>query len=375
MWASLAPSDADYGGRTEQLSANARPWLAPPRRLARRIDALAERCGAPAVWAVAHGALVPTVAAVAQHSSLPVHISIHDDPAWSVAFRGRRQKALTPWIHHQFGLALRHATSVDFVSGGMRATIASRSGRDGVIVHRVLDDPVAPNESAPPDDRLTIGLLGSVYAPQQLKQLTAMLAEAASMVDRPACLMIIGRDNSAMRRAVRDTRIDVQFLGHVDEDEGVAMLRGTFALHIGYPFTSREKTLRRTSFPAKLATYVQAARPLLVHAPHDSSLAPLFGFCPFVIPWSDQDIHHGARTLAAAWRTPSLRASQHHSAEIVRRRYFGIDSRHRLFGVLNQLVDDGVVGAPPMSHDDRLLAPSNPARAVARKCSRRAAPK
>lgn len=104
------------------------------------------------------------------------------------------------------------------------------------------------------------------------------------------------------------------FLGHMAEDEGLQVLRGAFALYIGYPFIRRDR-IRRTSFPAKLATYVQAARPLLVHTPWDSSLTPLFAFQPFTIPWVDEDVRRGARLLASAWRDASLRVSQHEAAK------------------------------------------------------------
>jgi hypothetical protein len=216
--------------------------------------------------------------------------------------------------------------------------IARRAGRDSVIVHRVVDEPVAPHGTEPENDRLTIGLLGSVYSPRQIEQLTAMLARASEILAVPTRLAVIGGAHQRMRHAVRDARVEVDFLGHMAEDEGLEVLRGAFALYIGYPFIRRDRMIRRTSFPAKLATYVQAARPLLVHTPWDSSLTPLFAFQPFTIPWVDEDVRHGARLLASAWRDASLRVSQHEAADAVRRAYFGGDNRERLFDKLNALV-------------------------------------
>jgi len=339
LWVSLAPDERGYAGPTAQLrTAPANPWLVPPGLLAARIEALADRHGASAVWAVAHGPVVPCLAEVASKSSRRLHVSVHDDPAWAAAFRGRRELALVPWLHTRFGRALDRAASLDAICGGMRAAIAHRAGRDSIIVHRVLDEPVAENDVPQDGSRLTVGLLGSVYAQRQLEQLTGMLARAATLIGVPTRLVIIGGIGPGMRRAVAGSDIEIEFLGHLGEPEGVQMLREAFALYVGYPFDRRNAALRRTSFPAKLATYTQAARPVIVHSPYDSSLAPLFGLQPFCIPWVDENIDRGARLLASAWRQRPLRESQHEPAEALRRIYFGADNRDRLFEALNALV-------------------------------------
>lgn len=93
----------------------------------------------------------------------------------------------------------------------MRALIARRAGRDSVIVHRVVDEPVAPHGAEPENDRLTIGLLGSVYSPRQIEQLTAMLARASEILAVPTRLAVIGGAHQRMRHAVRDARVEVDF--------------------------------------------------------------------------------------------------------------------------------------------------------------------
>jgi hypothetical protein len=346
VWASLDRDDVGYDGPRAHLGSRCNPWLLPPGLLARRVDAVAERHSAAAVWAVAHGPVVPCLPALRAISSRGLHLSVHDDPAWGVAFRGRRQRPLAPWLHVQFGRALAGATSVDAIGGGMRAAIARRTGRDSIIVHRVLDGSIGVNRSPQDTSRLTVGLLGSVYSSRQLKLLTAMLARASAMVGVPARLAVIGGVSDQMRRAVRDSKVVVEFLGHMSEQHGLEILRRAFALYVGYPFGGRDRAIRRTSFPVKLSTYVQAARPLLVHAPFDSSLTPLFGLQPYVLPWADQDVKHGARVLACAWHRASLRESQHEAAEAVRQAYFGVDNRTRLFDSLNALARAPQVDQP-----------------------------
>lgn len=338
VWASLASDSFGYEGRTAHLRFGCDPWFVPPRRLARRIAALADTHSASAIWAVAHGPLVPCLPALIAASARGLHVSVHDDPAWSDVFRRRRRWPLAPWLHAQFGRTLASATSVDVIGGGMRAAIACRAGRDSIIVHRVLDEPIAPNDVPQQVDRLTIGLLGSVYASRQLAQLTEMLSRTSEIIGLPTRLVVIGGTSHRIQRAVLATDVEVEFVGHLAEQDGLQILRSAFALYIGYPFGPRERTMRRTSFPAKLATYVQAARPLLVHTPYDSSLAPLFERQPFVIPWVGEDAHRGARLLALAWGQASLRGSHHDAAEAVRQTYFGADNRTRLFNMLDALV-------------------------------------
>jgi hypothetical protein len=268
---------------------------------------------------------------------------------------------LVPWLHVQFGRALSAATSVDAIGGGMRASIARRVGRDSVVVHRVLDESVRPNEVCPDADCLTIGLLGNVYAPSQLGQLTKVLGRASELLGIRTRLVVVGGLMERLRRGALDTGVEVEFTGHMPEEDGLDLLRRAFALYIGYPFGLRDRTMRRTSFPAKLATYVQAARPLLVHAPYDSSLCPLFALQPFTIPWVDENVNRGARLLASAWSRRALHGSQHGAAELVRRTYFGPDNRERLFARLNALVGD------TPSHDGR-RRPQNDQHATLRLC-------
>jgi len=338
VWASPTPDASGYDGPVAHLEMGRNPWLVPPRLLAHRIDALAEAHSASCIWAVAHGPIVPCLVALANQSQRPLHVSVHDDPAWSVAFRGRRQRLLSPWLHVQFGRGLAAATSLDAISGGMRALIAQRSGRESCIVHRVVEGPVAPGVARHETEILTVGLLGNVYAACQLEQLTGALAHAAEILGVKARLLVVGGATRRMRRAVRGREVVVDFVGHLSELGGIDALRRAFALYVGYPFGYRERVLRRTSFPAKIATYVQVGRPLLVHAPFDSTLTPLFGLQPYVIPWVDEDVQHGGRLLAGAWRRAALHDSQHGMAERVRATYFDSDNRDRLFACLNEHV-------------------------------------
>lgn len=343
IWASLATRDGPVAGRVAHRMSTRSAWLSRPRSLAQAINALADRHGASAVWIVAHGPILPAVAPLVRRYDRPVHLSVHDDPAWAVVFRTRRELPLTLWVHKALGDALSAASSVDVISSGMRADFARRFGIDSVVVHRVLEAPITPGPQFDHQTSgLSVGILGSVYARRQLEVLLGAVAQAAERADVKGRVIVIGgRDPELARRAATVPSVEVTFTGHLPEREGIAILRGAFALYLGYPFGLRARVLRRTSFPTKLATYLQAARPLLVHTPADSTLTPLLAESPYVIPWLDDTVESGAASLLRAWRTDALGLSQHASAELLRQRYFGAQNRTALFAELARLNSRG----------------------------------
>ena len=101
-------------------------------------------------------------------------------------------------------------------------------------------------------------------------------------------------------------------------------MRGCFALYLNYPFGLRDRVLRRTSFPTKLSTYVQAARPLLMNVPADSSVTPLADDPgpEYAAHWADTSPETGADALVTLWERAGSGGSRHDDAEAVRLRYF-----------------------------------------------------
>jgi hypothetical protein len=342
VWASFA-SAADPGAaatsRVEVLSSGSAGrgrrslWLdstVHAGALARELAALAERRSAGAVWVVMHGAAVHAAARLLRISDVPVHLTVHDDPAFANALRSRRYLALVPWIERDFARALRRARSVDVIGEGMRRRYLSRYGVDSVVVHRALDAPVP---EPPRYDRtlgLTVGVLGSTYAYGQLPVLARAVERAAGRLGVPGRVVVLGRSHGERLREEMGGRVEVEVAGHVDEPRGVERLRGCFALYLNYPFGRRDRVLRQTSFPTKLSTYVQAARPLLLHAPRDSSVAPLAEDYGYALLWPSMDEADGAALLERLWREPSSVEGFQRSAEAVRARYFDPERNRRV---------------------------------------------
>ena len=142
-----------------------------------------------------------------------------------------------------------------------------------MIVHRGMDRVVEPS---PPYDKerlgLRVGILGNTYGYRQLLILGRAVAEAAKKLGVPGRLLVVGAGHGERLRCDLARQVAVEYTGHIDEPEAVRHLQRCFLLYLNYPFPTIHVVRRQTSFPTKLSTYVQAARPLLIHAPADSSV-------------------------------------------------------------------------------------------------------
>ncbi len=309
------------------------------RALRREVLQIASAKGAVAAWVVLHGAAVQLAEALARDSTLRVHVTVHDDPAFALALRSRRYRPLTRWIARRFAAALFHADSVDVVSEQMAERYRRLHGVNAVVVHRAMDSPIAP--SAPYDAEkhgLRVGVLGSTYGYGQLPLLARAVASAAAELRVAGRLLIIGRGHG--RELAQEMRgvVDVDVTGHLDEEEAIARLRDCFSLYLNYPFAKRDAVLRQTSFPTKLTTYIQAARPLLLHVPSDSSVMPLLEDTGYTRHWGSLSVSDGSDLLVHLWKDPRAFESCHEAADVVRQRYFdGRRNRKAIFGALDAL--------------------------------------
>ncbi len=334
----VAPMTAGSLGRTGRRSLVLDSTILAPG-MARETLRLAAARRARAVWIVLHGAGVPVAAALVRQRDLPVHVTVHDDPAFAVAMRSRRYLALTPWIEWCFAKALRGAASVDVISEAMRARYKARYGVDAVVVHRALRGPVKPS---PAYDRaahgLRVGILGTVYSYGQLPILARAVARAARVLGVPARLTLVGLGFAERLRAdMHGSGVEVEGTGHLAEADAVEVLKRCFALYLNYPFAPRDAVLRETSFPTKLSTYVLAARPLLIHAPRDTTIAPLASQADYAHAWTTMNESDGADVLVRMWRNPVLGASMHEAADVVIARYFDPErNRRALASVLSR---------------------------------------
>lgn len=308
-------------------------------QLADEIRALAAARGARAIWIILHGAMVHVAARLLAHKTLPVHLTVHDDPPFGVALQSRRHVALVPLLERDLGYALKRADSIDVISDGMATRYRQRFGVESVVVHRGLTGPVAAHAAHVADGVLDVGVMGNTYGYSQLPLLAQAVAEAAGALSLRPRVTVVGKGLGERLRDEFAGRVEVEPTGHLDEARAVERLSRCFALYLNYPFSARAAVLRQTSFPTKLSSYLLAARPLLAHAPRDSSIAPLERLGGFVTWWASERPSDGAAALRDLWRRPAAHESQHVVAEAQRARLYDLaTNRAKLFGALEALV-------------------------------------
>ena len=310
------------------------------KALADEVLAIARGRDARGFWVVLHGSGVAIASRLAKAGTLPIHATVHDDPAYANALRSRRYLPLVPLIARDFARAIRGATSVDVIGQGMADHYRRKYGVDSKIVHRALPGPV---EAGPTYDKarhgLRVGVLGSTYSYGQLPILARAVESAARTLGVPGRVLVVGRSHGERLKGEVGDRVEVEVLGHIEEAEAVPRLHDCFALYLNYPFGPLDAALRRLSFPTKLGTYALAARPILIHAPGDSSVMPLMEIDGYAGHWGSLGEAEGASKLVEMWGNPRASESRHSEGESVRLRYYDPDrNRRTLFEALGALV-------------------------------------
>jgi hypothetical protein len=346
LWLSPSPSNAAPATLQSGSSGRGRRSVGLDqtiyaRALADEVLTIARERNAQAFWVVLHGAGVAIASRLVKAGLLPVHATVHDDPAYANALRSRRYLPLVPWIAVEFARAIRGADSVDVIGPSMADHYRRKYGIEPKIVHRALPQPVEPS---PVYDKarhgLRVGVLGSTYSYGQLPILARTVEIFARKLGVPGRLLVVGRSHGERLRAEVGDRVEVEVLGHIEEPEAVIWLRECFALYLNYPFGPLDYALRRYSFPTKLGTYALAARPILIHAPKDCSVMPLMEIAGYAGHWSNLNVDDGAAVLTAMWGDLRASDSRHCEGEALRLRYYDPErNRRTLFEQLDALVE------------------------------------
>jgi hypothetical protein len=315
------------------------------KAMASELLEIARQKGAKALWLVAHGSVVPItfeLLRMCRDHRLPMHVTVHDDPAHAVAAMSRKLRPLVGRIDRQFAAVLAAARGVDVIGSGMRKRYRERYQVDAEVTHRALDGVIEPTSRVDRDAiGLSVGILGNTYRYGQLPVLAEAVSIAASRIGARGRLIVYGQSFGDRLRTDVAGKTEVVVRGHVDEAAAVAQLRSeALLLYLNYPFTPGERVLRETSFPTKLSTYLRCARPILVHAPPSSSTSDLCVDEPaFARGWTDMNPASGAAALIDFWNAPNIEESFYAAAERARLKYFNPDhNRSTIARLLNNLV-------------------------------------
>jgi hypothetical protein len=342
VWATLSPVGRANGDAVVSLASSGRRSLLQDATLRmpllrRHVRSALRSSGADAAWVVAHGAAV-RLAPTLIETGVPVHVTVHDDPAWAYAILTRRYFALAPLLARDLSRSLRGAHSVDVVSQGMARRYRAMHGIDSAIVHRGLSARVQPSPAYDRRKGLSVAVLGSTYGSRELGALLQALALVGEQQEISTRLTVIGGADEPRLRQLCPPGVALEATGHLAESDGLARLRDAYLLYLCYPFSPRGRVLRTTSFPTKLSTYVMAARPLLLHMPADSSVAFLADRSAYGTLWSSLSPAEGAEIIGRAWQDEPHSHTFHDAAETLRKRHFDLDqNRSALMSRLNSL--------------------------------------
>lgn len=207
--------------------------------------------------------------------AVPLHVSVHDDQEHGMFGRSRRYRFIARLTRGPVRQMLRAARSVDVTSDEMRAYYGEKLQLSSTVLHPVIDEvaePATHGASARDAARLTLGHIGAIYSPREFSAaLAAHVRVAATLRCKPAAVFVglLPRYRPLVERA----GIAAEFWDHLPEPAARRELSRADYLYAMYPFDRASRIFVTTSLPTKLSTYAQIARPLLAHAPADSTLA------------------------------------------------------------------------------------------------------
>ena len=255
-------------GRTVAL------WSRVPTRRLRATVAALRAHPADGYWVVGHNEGVLVARALARLGA-PVHLTIQDDVPDGMMARSTRYRYLAALARPTYYAALRQVRSLDFTSDGMKRYYAAALGLDGEVIHPfvpALLPPAAP--PARPPGQLVVGHLGTIYAAAEWRAFLAALVGLARRRGLVPRMIMVGL--AAKYRAVAaEFPGVVELVADLPEDEAVARLAAADVLYAMYPFDARADVFRRTSLPTKLSSYLRCRRPIVAHAPRDTSLGDI----------------------------------------------------------------------------------------------------
>ncbi|MGY6156164.1 TylF/MycF/NovP-related O-methyltransferase [Paraburkholderia graminis] len=241
--------------------------------LVNRVADFAHRQNVDTIWAVLQGqTMVRLAAAVADRLEMPLFTLVWDPLAWWL-----QANQVDRWTSRQavaeFESVIRRSHAVATASPAMSAAYEAKYGVRSVALIASHDQANSFTPVGRPhrEGELVVGMAGQFYANAEWQTLVKTLNLANwSIGGRKIRLLVLGH-------YIPDSDIPegkVEFLGWKSQKEAIRILAAQAdVLYCPYPFDPSLAEVSRLSFPSKLVSYFAAGRPVLLHAPLDSSPA------------------------------------------------------------------------------------------------------
>jgi hypothetical protein len=278
----------------------------------KRIDACAEQLKQivdqvrpRAIWGLADYFNLPIVEALLKRVDLPLHLTVHDEPAcrlWSTSRWPHQQAKI---VSAAWRRLVQKAASLDAVSEGMQSHLLEQHGRSSVVIPptprlSILDERPAANNG-----HVRIGLSGAWFGFD--RSLLALKQGLQRSTEKKVCksthVAWVDGQNALRQQGVQeifpaDSRADVSFLPRMGEQEAVTTLAACQVLFL--PFWHDNAVFCRTSNPSKLCIYLPAARPMIIHGPEDSVPVQFARRHKIGVVWNTLDPRDFVRALEEA---------------------------------------------------------------------------
>jgi hypothetical protein len=199
--------------------------------------------------------------------SVPIHVSVHDDPA--IATRLCGYPLPLRLVQGAFAYCYTRAVSRDCISERMRAAYEKRYGADAIVVTRgVRSLPRPGGRTLDKGINVVLGGLASNCAPPWPRNLVAALVSLRKATGLPVEFHCFDPTVAALEPFVKIHRLrpDREFEEFIRD------------MHVGYacdPLTPLGRRFAASSLPTKIITYIGFGLPFVYHGPRDSTVGDL----------------------------------------------------------------------------------------------------
>lgn len=228
------------------------------------------------VWCILQGQTTIRLAlSVARDLEVPLHTQIWDHPQWWLR-ENNVDRINSIIVMKAFGNAIRNSAYCAAASPEMAEDFERKYNVPSIPVLSYLksDAAYSPEPVISEKETISIGVAGQLYSYIEWQTLIAALDEMNwEFNGRNLIVRYLGYYLNLDLRGKESKKVNIQFLGYRSQEETINILSHCDIMYCPYPFSTEFEIIARTSFPAKLTTYLAAGRPIFFHGPEYASPA------------------------------------------------------------------------------------------------------
>ncbi len=257
----------------------------------------------------------------------PIRISMMVLDPLEIRFKSYQvPTALHPVIEEDCAAAMQIAHRCATSSDNMAEEYREQYGQEPlVLLHGLARDVQRTGRHRRLDDgRLTIALLGSLYATDAIAAFVRTLAGVDWKIGgRDVSLICMTRDLPAGS----DPTMPIEHLGWIEQDDVVSTLDRADLAYVAYWFDEQYSDTVRLSFPSKASAMAAAGLPIFFHGPARSSVVRFLKKHPMGVACTSLDTSDILERLTDIVSTPGRYAAAAVAAEIA----FAEEMSHDVF--------------------------------------------